>query len=238
MEQYYEDGITGFSPQTDVYALAATLYFTITGRVPPESLKLVGEEIAVPVNISAMTSAAIKKAMRSGINQRTQSARDFVKELAASTHSASGDRNEYAGPQSHSYSAHKATEPSSYNQPPRPPRPPRRPKRPIQELGKTETKKTTKIDKVLLILVGILIVLLVVFGAVQATKRGTSSYDYEDDSVAVEGVVTEEVWDEPDSAVVEEMPAAEAEEYDEVAEEYSEAYGVAEDSPSWVEEAK
>jgi len=38
-EQYDSDGVSKFSPQTDIYSLAATLYKLITGTTPPEATK-------------------------------------------------------------------------------------------------------------------------------------------------------------------------------------------------------
>ncbi|MDE6273204.1 MAG: serine/threonine protein kinase [Muribaculaceae bacterium] len=70
LEQYYEDGITGFSPKTDVYALAATLYYLLTARVPPEAPRLGGRTIEVPVNISKSVADTIKWAMTTDLQHR------------------------------------------------------------------------------------------------------------------------------------------------------------------------
>ena len=43
MEQYA--GIRTFSPASDVYAIAATIYFCVTGKIPPEALELQPEQI-------------------------------------------------------------------------------------------------------------------------------------------------------------------------------------------------
>lgn len=37
VEQYVQGGIDNFSPSTDIYSLAATLYFLLAGKVPPEA---------------------------------------------------------------------------------------------------------------------------------------------------------------------------------------------------------
>lgn len=83
IEQYFQTGIAGFSPQTDVYALGATLYYLLTSRIPPEAPRLSGSEIEVPLNISPRVASAVKKAMESNINKRCQSASDFIKSLSS-----------------------------------------------------------------------------------------------------------------------------------------------------------
>jgi serine/threonine protein kinase len=35
MEQYQQGGVREFSPETDIYSLGATLYYLVTGTVPP-----------------------------------------------------------------------------------------------------------------------------------------------------------------------------------------------------------
>lgn len=81
IEQYFEGGITSFSPQTDVYALGATLYYLLTSRTPPESPKLMNNIIEVPEHISPAVASAVKHAMRSDLKDRTPSARALINEL-------------------------------------------------------------------------------------------------------------------------------------------------------------
>lgn len=81
LEQYMQDGIDSFSPKSDIYALGATLYFLVTGRVPPESLKLTTSTIEVPETVSPATANAIKWAMQADLGNRCPSAAEFIRSL-------------------------------------------------------------------------------------------------------------------------------------------------------------
>ncbi|MDE6511466.1 MAG: serine/threonine protein kinase, partial [Muribaculaceae bacterium] len=48
MEQYADGGIKVFSPQTDLYSLAATLYYILSGIVPPQATKLIEDALIFP----------------------------------------------------------------------------------------------------------------------------------------------------------------------------------------------
>jgi serine/threonine protein kinase len=43
IEQYRKGGVSSFSPESDIYALGATLYKLLTGITPPESIALEDE---------------------------------------------------------------------------------------------------------------------------------------------------------------------------------------------------
>lgn len=83
-EQTYEGGITGFSPESDVYALAATLYKLLTGITPPPSQRLLDESLPLsPLEKNGVRKgviAAIVNALNTR-NRRTRSIRDFVAQL-------------------------------------------------------------------------------------------------------------------------------------------------------------
>ena len=84
MEQYSKNGVQTFSPQSDVYALATTLFKLLTGNTPPESIKI--PECGLPVaelqekHVSRSVIFAIAMAMK-GCHERTQSIAEFVGNL-------------------------------------------------------------------------------------------------------------------------------------------------------------
>ena len=78
LEQYFEDGVTSFSPQSDVYSLGATLYTLLTGRIPPEAPRLAGHTIMLPENVKHELTQAVQWAMASDVKQRCPSAKKFI----------------------------------------------------------------------------------------------------------------------------------------------------------------
>lgn len=81
MEQYKAGGVKEFSPQTDLYSLAATLYYILTGVVPPQAPELVDESLTFPDTMPASMIGAISKAMSSGRKNRHESVRAFLDDL-------------------------------------------------------------------------------------------------------------------------------------------------------------
>ena len=81
IEQYV--GITEFTPEADVYALAATLFFMLTGEHPPKSTEITGTLIAE--RLQGHASASTVKALQHGLERlkemRTHSVEAFLKEL-------------------------------------------------------------------------------------------------------------------------------------------------------------
>jgi len=83
-EQYKKNGVGDFSPQSDVYALAATLYKLLTGKTPPEAMEVIDEGLPVgelqAKGVSLSVINAISAAMQTR-NKRTQSVDAFIAEL-------------------------------------------------------------------------------------------------------------------------------------------------------------
>ncbi len=81
IEQYA--GITTFSPTADVYALAATMLFCLSGKQPPKSTGLTSNRIAslIPESASFALSAAIVKAMSIIPENRTQNIRQLFEDI-------------------------------------------------------------------------------------------------------------------------------------------------------------
>lgn len=95
VEQY--TGITTFTPEADVYALAATLFFMLTGHDPAIATELTQEKIeaALPASVTPQTRSAIKDAMRTFKHERTQSVNEFISNLSGG--SVETKRQEKAG---------------------------------------------------------------------------------------------------------------------------------------------
>lgn len=84
IEQYQKNGVQSFSPQSDVYALAATLFKLLTGITPPEAMMVQDEGLPVEDlrarGVSVRVINAIDAAMQTR-RKRTQSVAEFLRNL-------------------------------------------------------------------------------------------------------------------------------------------------------------
>ena len=81
MEQYKAGGVSEFSPQTDVYSLAATLYYLISGKIPPHATDLIEESISFPAGFPMNLRNAISKAMSSARKNRYERVSTFTRDI-------------------------------------------------------------------------------------------------------------------------------------------------------------
>ncbi|MEH2928681.1 FHA domain-containing serine/threonine-protein kinase [Candidatus Ventrimonas sp. KK005] len=80
-EQYSRTGNQG--PHTDVYALASTYYYALTGVMIPDAMDRLGNKSYVPLcqmrqEISMSVSQAVDQALALDYRQRTKTAREFI----------------------------------------------------------------------------------------------------------------------------------------------------------------
>ena len=90
-EQYMRRGRQG--PFTDVYALAATYYYAITGKVPPEAIERIDDDNLVPpsslgVRLPEAAEDALFKALEVNAPDRFQSMSEFYQAMQAAVPSA------------------------------------------------------------------------------------------------------------------------------------------------------
>ena len=79
MEQYKQGGVSTFSPQTDIYALGATLYKLVTGNTPPQAMDILDEGLpSLPSSLSSSVAEKIKKAMQPRKVDRPKSIDEFL----------------------------------------------------------------------------------------------------------------------------------------------------------------
>ena len=82
--EQYQQNLQEFSPATDVYGLAATLYFLVTGKAPAEASIVLNEGIdGKPANVSDTTWNTIEKGMNPRKKDRIQCVAEFLKLLGA-----------------------------------------------------------------------------------------------------------------------------------------------------------
>lgn len=82
VEQYRPGGVSTFTPQTDVYALGATLFALLSGNTPPHYSEILEDGLPeLPVSVSAKTADAIEHAMEIKKNKRPESIDVFLSEL-------------------------------------------------------------------------------------------------------------------------------------------------------------
>ena len=89
IEQYQMGGVSDFSSKPDIYSLGATLYFILSGAVPPPAASLLNSGLPDIPGVSHRTMAVIRKAMSVSMNGRYDSAEEMVEALSGCSSSDS-----------------------------------------------------------------------------------------------------------------------------------------------------
>jgi formylglycine-generating enzyme required for sulfatase activity len=82
IEQYNAGGVKEFSPQADIYSLGATLYYLLSGVVPPQATSLIADPLTFPQSIPPGVVPAISKAMSLNKKERQSSVQEFLEDLS------------------------------------------------------------------------------------------------------------------------------------------------------------
>ena len=79
LEQYKAGGVSDFSPQSDIYALGATLSCMVTGKTPPNATDILNEGVPKPpASVSAAISDAITASLQPKKLDRPSSVEAFL----------------------------------------------------------------------------------------------------------------------------------------------------------------
>lgn len=193
LEQYMAEGVETFSPETDIYSLGATLFYAVTGNVPPQAVQLTQDALRFPPGLPANITSAITKAMNPRRTERYHSVKEF---LAALKRKATVPNNatQIAGGPSSTSAETKIHQPAAYQE--------------IQE-----KKKNNK--AMIFALVGFVVIVIVGLTFFLLSPGGDDDYDdmILDSAMYLEEVVVDTTTAEAVEVVeVEETPAPEVEE--------------------------
>ena len=157
--EQYKQSVQEFSPQTDVYALGATLYYLLCGKVPPEASDVVNDGLpSLPYTISKSIRDAIEQAMQPRKKDRPQTMKEFL-ELVQGKEGTSSFTHEKPNPavpaaeavaeevDEETYFAQEGvySDPLPNNPPPKPGTHPSAPKPKVEKIG--EEKSNTGAGK-------------------------------------------------------------------------------------------
>ncbi len=83
VEQYCRGGVATFTPQTDIYALGATLFNLLSGTVPPHYSYIIENGLPpLPITVSMPCADAVSHAMEINRNNRPARINEFLSEIS------------------------------------------------------------------------------------------------------------------------------------------------------------
>ena len=83
IELYNYGSVSTFSPQTDVYSLGATLFYLISGKVPPQPSSIIENGLELSFVGDPKLRKAIESSMQVGRGKRPESVREFLNSLSS-----------------------------------------------------------------------------------------------------------------------------------------------------------
>ena len=111
IEQYRPGGVMTFSPQTDIYALGATLYKIVTGKTPPQAIEIFNEGLpGLPLSLSSNLENTIRKSMLLKKDERPKSVNDFLNILITKKKSSANTPQKISSVSSNKPSSHSIKE--------------------------------------------------------------------------------------------------------------------------------
>lgn len=81
IEQYRAGGVDSFSPETDIYSLAASLYFLLSGLIPMPATDIAVDGLSFPSNFPSELISPIKSAMSPHKSMRPKTAYAFLQSV-------------------------------------------------------------------------------------------------------------------------------------------------------------
>lgn len=86
IEQYRPGGVSVFTPQTDIYALGATLFNLLSGQAPPHYSDILEDGLPeLPISVSSQTVVTVEHAMETKKAKRPSTIEEFIAMLPSNT---------------------------------------------------------------------------------------------------------------------------------------------------------